>query len=149
LKVAIAIFNEAIAFSLSVLVSRTSWDLEFAVRGPIVSQHGPHAQTLQETAAGDVFGQVLDGHASLMRRTLDWLSTSLSKGISRDGDRVIFRTALVIRSSPRRAPEATLPISLPVNLKPTLLSLSMIVRLPRGDLTAVKSGQLSADDVET
>ncbi len=84
-----------------------------------------------------------------MRRTLDWLSTSLSKGISRDGDRVIFWTAFVISSSPRRAPEATLPISLPVTLKPTLLSLSIIGWLPRGDLTAVKSGQLSTDDVET
>ena len=33
--------------------------------GAIVSQHGPHAQALQEAAAGAVFGQFLDGHASL------------------------------------------------------------------------------------
>lgn len=40
-------------------------DLELAGLGPIVSQHGPHAQALQQTAAGDVFGEFLDGHASL------------------------------------------------------------------------------------
>lgn len=51
---------------------------------------------------------------ALMRRTLDWLSTSLSKGMSRDGHRVTFWADFAIKSSPRRAPEATLPISLPV-----------------------------------
>jgi hypothetical protein len=42
-----------------------SRDLEFAGLAAIVAQHGPHAQALQQTAAGDVFGQFLDGHASL------------------------------------------------------------------------------------
>jgi hypothetical protein len=32
----------------------------------------------------------------LIRRTLDWLSTSLLKGISREGDSVIFWTVFVI-----------------------------------------------------
>ncbi|WP_354540824.1 integrase core domain-containing protein [Roseovarius sp. MBR-6] len=59
-------------------------------------------------------------------RALDWLSTSLPKGISREGDRVIFWTALVIISSPRRMSEATLPISPPVTLKPTVLSLPFV-----------------------
>jgi len=40
-------------------------DFELAGLGAIVSQDGPHAQALQEAAAGDVFGQFLDGHASL------------------------------------------------------------------------------------
>jgi len=43
----------------------TGRDLEPVGLGAIISQHGPHAQALQETAAGDVFGQFLDGHASL------------------------------------------------------------------------------------
>ena len=42
-----------------------SRDLELAGLGAIITQHGPHAQALQQTAAGDVFGQFLDGHASL------------------------------------------------------------------------------------
>ena len=40
-------------------------DFELAGLGAIIIQHGPHAQALQEAAAGDVFGQFLDGHASL------------------------------------------------------------------------------------
>ena len=32
---------------------------------PSSAKTGPHAQALQEAAAGDVFGQFLDGHASL------------------------------------------------------------------------------------
>jgi poly(3-hydroxyalkanoate) synthetase len=37
---------------------------------------------------------------ALIRRTFDWLSTSLLKGISRDGDRTIFWAAWVIEGSP-------------------------------------------------
>ena len=48
--------------------------------------------------------------------------------MSREGDRVIFRPTCVIRHSPQRAPEATLPISLPVILKPTVLKLSKFWR---------------------
>jgi len=69
---------------------------------------------------------------AFMRRTLGWVSTSLSIGISREGDRVIFWTAFVIKSSLRRVPEATLSISLPATLEATILSLS------RCFLTAVK-----------
>lgn len=47
----------------------------------------------------------------LLRLTLEWFSISLSKGISRDGDRVIFRTVFIIRFTPRRPPEVTLSIS--------------------------------------
>lgn len=43
----------------------TGRDLELAGLGPIVIQHRPHAQALQQTAASDVFSQSLDGHASL------------------------------------------------------------------------------------
>jgi len=39
-------------------------------------------QRLDEAAPGDGLGQI--------RRTLDWLSTSLLKGMSREDDRVIF-----------------------------------------------------------
>jgi hypothetical protein len=37
---------------------------ERASLGAISIQHGPHAQALQDVAAGDVFGQLLDGLAS-------------------------------------------------------------------------------------
>src|ERR1700687_5915450 len=58
------------------------------------------------------------------RRTLDWLSTSLLKGISRDGLSLIFETALVMSDSPRRAAERlSLELS-PVTNRPARLSLS-------------------------
>ena len=104
-------------------------------------EHGPHIQALKEPAPGDVLGQFLDRNAGLgCARTLDWLSTSLLKGMSREGDGRRFWAAFAIRSSPRRAPEATLPISLPVtpSNRPSLF-LSNILWLPRADLTAVKS----------
>jgi len=40
-------------------------DFELAGFCAIVTRYGPHAQALQETAASDVFGQFLDGHAGL------------------------------------------------------------------------------------
>ena len=81
-------------------------------------QHG-----LGLDAAAELLVQALNETPALMRRTLDWLSTSLSKGMSRDGDRVTFWAVFPIRSSPRRAPEATLPISLTVALQAPNLSL--------------------------
>jgi hypothetical protein len=43
----------------------TGGDLELAGLCAISIQHWPHAQALQEAAAGDVFSQFLNGHASL------------------------------------------------------------------------------------
>ena len=40
---------------------------------------------------------------ALTRRTLDWLSTSLLKGMSRADDRVIFWMAVAMFVTPRRA----------------------------------------------
>src|SRR5438445_5559596 len=60
----------------------------------------------------------------LTRRTLDWLSTSLLKGISREGLSLIFWTALAMSDSPRRAAERLSPDLLPVTDKPARLSLS-------------------------
>lgn len=71
-----------------------------------------------------------------MRRILDWLNTSLLKGIYRDGDRMTFWATFAIRPSPRRAPEATLPISLTVSPQTAKLSLSETAAQPTRDLTA-------------
>jgi hypothetical protein len=45
---------------------------------------------LQRPARAKIFGEIPDGNASLGAATLDWESTSLLKGISREGDILIF-----------------------------------------------------------
>src|ERR1700742_3884022 len=75
------------------------------------------------------------------RRTLDWLSTSLLKGMSRDDDRVIFCTAVAIgiflrngrpkdslsTSNPSRNPRPSSPSLLPA-LACSTAAAEMIVR---------------------
>ena len=58
----------------------------------------------------------------LMRRTLDWLSISLLKGMSREALRVIFCLAVAMVITPRRAAE-TLSTSKPVTKSGAALSL--------------------------
>ena len=53
-------------------------------------EHRSDAQALQERAPGDVLGQLLDRDAGLHAPDIDWLSTSLLKGMSREDDRMIF-----------------------------------------------------------
>src|SRR6266702_656570 len=86
------------------------------------------------------------------RRTLDWLSTSLLKGISREGLSLIFWMAFAMSDSPRRAAGKHSLDLLPVTDKPALLSLSdaqhqlnadtacgCITRLPRCPLRRRRS----------
>ncbi len=113
-------------------------DLERAGLDTISIDHGPHVQALQEPAPRDVLGQFLDRDASLDAPHIGLAQVSLSKGMSRDGDRVTFWAAFAIRSSPRRAPEATLPISFTVTPQRPNLSLSSSVS------TAVKKCKLHA-----
>src|SRR3981189_3355455 len=58
------------------------------------------------------------------RRTLDWLKTSLLKGISREGLSFTFSTALSLSDSPRRAAERLSLDLQPVTSIQPLLSLS-------------------------
>src|SRR5258708_14631653 len=65
---------------------------------------------------------------ALTRRTLDWLKTSLLKGMSREGLSLIFWTALAISDAPRRAAERLSLDLQPVTDIPALLSLSSALR---------------------
>lgn len=101
-----------------------SGDFELTGLGTNIRWNGPEAQALQQPVEAMSSACSSTEMPTLMRRTLDWLSTSLSKGISREGDRVTYRADFAIRSSPRRTPEATLQISLPVTPFTALLYLS-------------------------
>src|ERR1700712_2849898 len=73
------------------------------------------------------------------RRTLDWLKTSLLKGISREGLSLIFWT-LAMSVSPRRAAERLSLDLLPVTGKPALLSLSDAQRQLKADTETACGG---------
>lgn len=64
--------------------------LEHAGLDALGIQHRPDVQRLDQAASGDGLGQVLDRDPALIRRTFDWLSTNLLRGMSREDDRVIF-----------------------------------------------------------
>jgi len=59
------------------------------------------------------------------RRTFAWLSTSLLKGMSREGERVIF-FAVVIWIAPRRAAESLFLDLQPVTKRSVALFLSRV-----------------------